>query len=307
MGKISQETRLHNYYKIFEQIHEISTISINDIAENTGLSRNTVSKYLKEMYNLNIIMGPHLRVNPHANYKEYVYLMNFSDPWLVFKGLNQFPHVLYHSITFGDWNTMVVTDNLLDFSRLKSFQTIVYQGVRGYSYTPKPEFTAWDECFKHLNEHITQYVPVPVHKNKKLLAPLPWGEDEWKLFHSFKYNVRKKVTPLLRTINVRYESYLKWAATLEAHSTVHTGFYPDGYTTYLSCCFLVSGCQSTVKSLFSHFPTTPFIMEINSNVLVFITMPSLETRKLFCTLYHMKINQIIEGFSHAVALFYCQH
>ncbi|MBU7025561.1 MAG: winged helix-turn-helix transcriptional regulator [Theionarchaea archaeon] len=195
MGKISKKTRMKNYFKIFEQIYEFPTMSLNEIAATTELSRNTVSKYLKEMYARNILVGPHLRVNPHANYKEYVYLMNFSDPWMVFKGLKGFPHVLYHAVAFGDWNTMVITNNPLDFSQLVGFHNVVYQGIRYCSYTPKPAHTTWDESLKKVCQQIAQGTPARIEYKSRKVAPLTWQEDEWKLFHIFKYNMRQKVTP----------------------------------------------------------------------------------------------------------------
>ncbi|MBU7027772.1 MAG: hypothetical protein HXS48_12620 [Theionarchaea archaeon] len=44
MGKISQGERMKNYYRIFEQIYGDPVMSLYDIAANTELSRNTVSK-----------------------------------------------------------------------------------------------------------------------------------------------------------------------------------------------------------------------------------------------------------------------
>jgi len=310
MGKISQETKIKNYFKIFEQIYENPTMSLYSISLDTGLCRNTVSKYVKEMYEKDIVLGPHIRMRPAANYKEYLYLMNFSDPFKVFNGLKGFPHVVYHAMTFGDWNTMVVTDRLLDFSTLVGFETVVYQGVRGCSYTCKVEYTLWDESFRKVNEQVAQSTCIEdEYKNQRLAPFLDWGEDEWKLFHTFKYNMRQKVTPNLQKINVRYETYTKWMDTLEDHCTIHTGFYPGGYQNYVSYCFLVSSdCGPLVKSLFSYFPTTTFVMELKSQLLVIVSIPfSDATTDLFCMLYRMKVNQIIKGFNKAVALFYYQH
>jgi DNA-binding Lrp family transcriptional regulator len=80
MGNISRMKRLKKYYKIFEQVYGSPLMSIYDIAQNTGISRNTVSKYVKEMYAQGIIYGPYLRMRPAVTSTEYVYLMNFTDP-----------------------------------------------------------------------------------------------------------------------------------------------------------------------------------------------------------------------------------
>ncbi|MGD2251146.1 MAG: winged helix-turn-helix transcriptional regulator, partial [Candidatus Methanofastidiosia archaeon] len=62
MGKITKKRQLENCYKIYEQVYHENTMSIHEIAQNTGLSRNTVAKYLKKMYKKDILRGPYLRV-----------------------------------------------------------------------------------------------------------------------------------------------------------------------------------------------------------------------------------------------------
>mgnify|MGYP001153920899 CR=1 FL=1 len=310
MGKNSQDKGKRNYFKIFEQIFESPTKSIFDISQAVGLSRNTVSAYLKDMYLRGIIVGPQIRLNPAPNYKEYIYLMSFRNPFQVFEGLKQFPNMLYHVMTFGEWNSMVVTDRPMDFSKLVGFESIVRQGVRGRSYTPRVGCTTWDESFQRTYEQVEKFTPVRTeYKDRRLSPPLDWGEDEWKLYHAFKFNLRKKVTPVLRKIKVRYESYSRWIDTLEDHSTIHVGFYPQGYQSYVTYCFLLSSdYEESVKSLFSFYPTTPFIVEVGSHLIVFLNMISSEiTRGLFCTIYDMKRKEMIKGFNQAVAVFHCQH
>ncbi len=310
MGKISQSERKRNYFKIYEQIFEEPTMSIFDIARNAKLSRNTTSKYLGEMYSRHILVGPQIRLDPAPNYKEYLYLMDFRSPFQVFEGLKGFPHVLYHVMTFGEWNIMAATDRPLDFSKLVGFERFVRQGIRGRSYTPKVEETTWNESVDQWVDQVAKFAPTQTeYKDRRLSPPLDWGEDEWKLYHAFKFNIRRKVTPTLRKIKVRYDIYTKWAETLQDHSTIHVGFYPDGYRNYMTYCFLFSsGYEESVKSLFSSFPTTPFIMEMGNQLMVFTNMISSKiTRGLFCTIYDMKRKEMIKGFKQAVAVFHCQH
>ncbi|MGD2251273.1 MAG: HTH domain-containing protein, partial [Candidatus Methanofastidiosia archaeon] len=75
MGKITSKKRLENFYRIYEQVYHENTMSIYEIAQNAGISRNTVRKYLKKMYEQDMLQGPYLRVKPAENYTEYVYLM----------------------------------------------------------------------------------------------------------------------------------------------------------------------------------------------------------------------------------------
>jgi len=226
MDKISRMKR-RSYHKIYEQIYQGPRISIIDITQNTGLSRNTVRRYLQEMYSQGILIGPYLRMKPAQNYREYMYLMNFSDPFFAFKGLKGFPHVLCCAITFGDWNIMVVTNRLLDFSQLVGFQSMVARGVKRITNTPKVEYISWDLCFTKINEKIKEFTPAQRESKTRTLPYLTWDTDEWKLYHAFKSNMRQKITPTLRKINVRYETYREWMGTLDTHCTIHTEFYPE--------------------------------------------------------------------------------
>ena len=304
MGGISLKTRLKGYYKIYEQIYTNPTIPTKNIGPNIRISRNTVIKYIKEMYRDHILVGPYLQVNPSPHYKQYVYLMDFTDPWKAFCGLKEFPHVVYHAITSGDWNTLVITDRLLDVTKMAGFKKVVTQGVRYCSYTPKVELKTWDETFQEVYKKLSQFKRRPEDKIREV-TPSTWQEPEWKLYHVFKH-IRKPVTPVLQKIGVRYEPYMKWKSDLYTHCTVHTGFYPGGYESYLDYCFLFStDYEESAKSVFSLFPTTPFFMEVDKQLLAFIQVNTPEVqRNLLCLIHNMQKLGMIKHFKQASILFH---
>ena len=307
MGKISENRKIKDYYKIFDVIREYPTLPIYDIAVHARLSRNTVSKYLREMYDKNILLGPCIRMKSSPNYMEYIYLVNFQDPHEVFKRLKGFPHILYRAITFGDWNTLIITDRLMDISKLVGFETLIHRGVKHCSYTLHNEFILWDEYFVQAYDQLFKFNPsLTEDKIRQVSFPLEWGDDEWKLFHAFKNNLRTKVTPTLKKIKVRYEAYSKWHENYLKNCTIHTGFYPQGYDTYSSHCLLIyTDYERTLKSLFASFPTTPYIMESGKELLLFINTNTPHTnRALISLLYDMKSKEIIKKFHHAVVMYY---
>jgi DNA-binding Lrp family transcriptional regulator len=301
--------KVRNYFKIFEEVYEDPTAHISDIAENTGLARNTVSKYLREMYKKTIITGPSLSMKSAPNYREYIYFLKFEDPLMVYNGLETFPHVLYHAVTSGDWNTMIVTDQPLDFSKLIGFQEMVHHDVKYVTDTPKPKYTTWEESFHERHRSIEQFEPSIEHKNRNLATFLPWGNNEWKLFHAFQKNMRKKVSPVLRKIKVRYGAYTKWQEDLGEHCSFHTGFYPQGYSKYMHYCFLFSSNhEKSLRPIFSSFPTTSVVTELEDHLLVSTYVISSDViRALLCIIYDMKAKRIITEFSHAVVLFHSIH
>jgi len=194
-----------------------------------------------------------------------------------------------------------------DFSKLTGFSKVIKNSVRYYSYTPKPEYTNWNKSFKNGYERIDQFTPQTEYRNRPVTA-LNWGEDQWKLFCTFTF-MRKKIKPLLQKIDVRYESYATWMKTLEDHCTVHTGIYPDGYQNYACYCFLVdTDYEESVKALFSLFPTTSFITELEKQLLCFAYVTSSDVkRKLICLLYDMETKNIMNRFNQAVVLFHSQY
>jgi predicted transcriptional regulator len=62
------EKRLGGYYRIYEEIFKEPTEPVQKIAQNTGISRNTVARYLTEMYESSILRGPAIFLKPARNY-----------------------------------------------------------------------------------------------------------------------------------------------------------------------------------------------------------------------------------------------
>jgi predicted transcriptional regulator len=79
MSRITEQ-KLEDYYRIYEEIFKEPTESVQKIAQNTGISRNTVSRYLTEMYKTSILRGPAIFLKPAKNYYQYVYFLTVKDP-----------------------------------------------------------------------------------------------------------------------------------------------------------------------------------------------------------------------------------
>jgi hypothetical protein len=306
MGKITSKKRLEYCYGIYEQIYHENTMSICEIAQNTGLSRNTVAKYLKKMYEKDMLQGPCLRITPTETYLTYVYLMQFDNPYTAFQRFKGFPHVVYCAYLFGDWNIMVITDKLLDLSRLVGFKEMVFRAVRGVSNTPEVDLISWKKSVHHAEEYLHNFEPKLTPNHRNVLPDLPWRNQEWKLFSAFHGNVRKKITPVLRELEVRYEEYRAWRKGLDVYCTSHLGFYPEGYTSYEHHCFLISTeYEPQVREIFSFFPTSSFFMEVGKYLLVIVSVPRPRvTRWLYCMINEMKAHKMIKKFWYAHFLFH---
>jgi hypothetical protein len=147
MVKKSVLNKLERCHRIYEQVYQDSLMPVYEIARNANLARNTVSKYLHEMLNQTSLLGPYLRMKATPTYREYVYLTNFSDPKRKFTALSCFPPVLDVVHTFGDWNTLLVTNQPLDITRMYGFQDLVLSEQKYSTITPKTEFISWKAAF----------------------------------------------------------------------------------------------------------------------------------------------------------------
>ena len=89
------------------------------------------------------------------------------------------------------------------------------------------------------------------------------------------------------------------------HCTFHTEFYPKGYNTYVSLCLLLdSDYKQSVKVLFSLFPTTPIVIKVNNQLLIFLKVSTSEyKRDTICTMYDMKVVEMIKGLKKAQTVF----
>jgi hypothetical protein len=294
MAKRSRLAKLKTCHSIYEQIYREGQIPIWKIAQNTGLPRSTTTRYIGEMYERKILVGPYLNMRAAPDYREYVYLADFRDPQRKFPGLSHFPSVVECALTFGDWNTFLVTSQPLDVPRMHEFQELVAVEQKHVTITPKTEFTTWDAAFSKAYEVMRTGSPGNL---KRMVAPaLDWHEDQWKMYDGFSPNLRKIAAPTLKESGVRYESYRAWKQELETHCTIHTEFYPDSYDQYNHHCFLVkSSCECQVLNVVSCLPATCRIVEMEDHLLIFVSTVSVAVlKRLVILMMNLKTSGLLD-------------
>jgi hypothetical protein len=288
------------YFPIARKISEAPFMPISIMSPQIRMSRSTISRCIIRMYEEQRLVGPWLSMNPHENYSQYVYFMNFSDPLHIFEGLKGFPHVMYNALTFGEWNTLIIAEKSLEFSVLKGFQSEIWRGEKGFTYTPPVARISWEQSWREVKQRLGIGLLKRDEKAKKLMV-LDWGEREWKLYHAFKSNMRQPVKPILRNLGMRYGPFIQWKKSLPEHCGIHTEFYPQPVGTFTNHCLLFkSRYIGAVEEVFSMFPTTPIFVEMGDSVLVYVKMTSDMTSNLIDMVYNMKERGIVEDARYAV-------
>jgi hypothetical protein len=303
----SRKKRMENWYRIYAELYENPFSSVHTIARKTGISHITVYRYLRDMRQYNILKGPYLQMKSLSNYQEYMYLLNFSDPIIVFDWLKHIPHVLYHALTLGKWNTLIITDLPIDFSRLCRFEDSHFSGLKLKAETPKIQFVSWESWVNWIDK-VNQYDGAPI-PNSRESSFLSWGKEEWELYHAFKTNLRKKVMPVLERLGISYEVYTDWKKSIDEYCTVLLGFFPENPANSMVHTFLISGDNKDFLTHFcSHFPVTPVLYDLGECILVGIHVHSAnELKEVFSLFNALKENEIIQDLKYAAIVKGFQH
>lgn len=228
--------KLIRYYTIYEHIYDNPKIPICEISEKTRLSRNTVSRYLKEMYDKTIIEGPSISLSPAPNYHEYASFLEFTRPFSAFENFCDFPHVIERTLGCGLWNVFLVSEGGMDFSALRGLQQNRLQSVKSCTYIPKVLSLKWEKSVEKIHETMTfPRAKTTLYQEK---SPLPWKKRQWTLYHTFRPNLRVPVVSALKKCRQHFDVYRPWVSALENHGLIQTGFYPSGSDNYVMIDFL---------------------------------------------------------------------
>jgi DNA-binding Lrp family transcriptional regulator len=291
------------FFPVAEKISEDPFLTIHAMSSQIQMSRSTISRRLKKMYADRIIIGPQLSVRPHRNYIPYIYLLQVSNPLCISGELKALSSVKNHAVAMGEWNACILTDRMMDFSALDGFQRVVFSGKRYDVYSPRIRYTTWEQSWREIKQKLEHCTPTSESTNG-ILPELPWGEQEWQLYRALRLNARQDILPLLRKHHIRYETFQRWRKTLVNHCTVHTGFYPGGLDRYMDLCILFrTKYAQTVKELFSLFPATPFLADLDDHILVLVRITSDMMSDVGSLIYGMKEKGIVEDARCAVVSF----
>ena len=301
---VKKNRTILQYINIANILREDPFNSLSDMSSRINLSKNTISKYLKKMYANRVLIGPQLSVKPHKNYTPYIYLLQVSSPYDIFRELKAIPHVKNLTISLGEWNISMLTDRMMDFSALEGFQKVVFEGKRYDVYSPPIRYTTWEQSFKEIRQELEGCTPIIEKSTISVPPELPWGEQEWELYRAMRLNVRQDIRPVLQEHSILYETYQRWKKTVLDHCTVHTGFYPGGIDVYMNFYIVFqTDFAQVIKELFSLFPTTPFIADLDEHILAVVRIPFSLRGYMNNVIDGMREKGIVEDAHCAVGLF----
>ena len=293
MGRVSYEEKMKLYYSLYEQLYKAPAACTAELSRRTVICRNTVSKYLNEMYDQGILIPPFLSLKSIHPYAEYVSLLNFDNIHSLTPRLKTFPAMVEGIRCALDWNYLSVTTHPLDFRCLTHFRSQLFQGRKEQIITPRcslSEATALESP-----PSLPLRTP-PTHHT------IPWNEDEWSLYMLFRSDINTSITPLLKKTPIRYDTYLSWKKTLPAFTTTHVLFYPHGYGAYTHWYFLIETVYD-LSEMFEQWPASCILTDLGKYILLQIPVYTpLQVQKMLQILDILQDNSFIRLCYHGVAL-----
>jgi hypothetical protein len=282
---------LKGFHKIYEQVCENPSINQEDIFRNTRIPRGTVSRYIQEMYDQSILVGPMLFLKPAEDYPLHAAFCEFDNAYIVHERLEQFPRIISSSWNCGKWNIMVVCDAPMDFTLLKGFRSCIYEGAKSLTFLSQVSFLDWSASMGSIQAKLS-----PPEKKTTLyeIGPsLQWDKEDWILYEKVKQNTRVKITPLLKECSLSYERYRKWIAKVHRHPSscvTQTAFYPHGLNTYFCYDFLFnSNYHRQLTDILGMLPSTSIFFSVGSHLFARISvMNTKESQDLFSLMVKLK-------------------
>jgi DNA-binding Lrp family transcriptional regulator len=300
MSRIT-EKRLRDYYKIYEEIFKEPTEPVQKIAQNTGIPRNTVSRYLKEMYESSILRGPAIFLKPARNYYQYVYFLAVDNPVSAYERFAGSHDVISVSVECGQWNSLVISEKVVDFSGLKGSEKCILQGRKGVTSLSKVTYVDWDQSLESISSVLS-----PPPKKSILYEEIPainWTAKEWTLYDKFKHNIRVEAEPILKECEISYQQYQTWISRLPEVALIQPAFYPAGLKSYSFYDFLFkSGYRRELATVLGMLPSTSVFFCVGDYLFARLSVPSKRENDLISLISELKDKGYFTGYHLSTAV-----
>jgi hypothetical protein len=110
---------------------------------------------------------------------------------------------------------------------------------------------------------------------------MEWDEEDEKLYNAFQYDLRRKLTPVMKENLISGEKIYKWFSRLHETCTIYTQFYPDGIDQYDPYLLTIdTEYEDFVIDLFSQFPTSSTFFTVEEKLFCFCNAKSTYLRRV---------------------------
>ena len=266
--RTSLEQRRKQYWIIYQLLFQTPRVYIKDISSAIGADPSVTSRRIQEAFELGYIVGPQVRKRSYSNMKEYTYFVDCKDPRKQFLKLKKDKNVVYHAVMIGSPNLWIVSREKMDIKG-----DIIVGGLRSDYHISCAQNRSWEKSLQIMKGGAESFSPETFEPNGTLQThwdeTARWDTKDETLFREFKYDMRKKLSPIMRKHHTSGEKLYKWLEKLPECCTTATYYFPETASAYDPYLFMFeTDYEDFLIDLFSELPTSSFFFKIENKLVL---------------------------------------
>lgn len=264
--RMSLEERRQQYWIVYQSLFQTPRIYIKDVASVLGADPAVTSRRMREAFEAGYIVGPQIRKRSYSNMKEYVYFVNCENPRKLYLKYNEDFNVVYHAVMIGSPNLWIVSREPFDVEG-----DVILEGFRSDYHIPFAQNCSWETALKVMQEKVNAFNPETYAPNEiintHLNEPINWDAKDETLYRAFKYNLRKKLSPIMREHHISGEKLYTWLEKIPKCCTTATYYFPETASAYDPYFFMFeTDYEDFIVDLFSELPTSSFFFKVSNRL-----------------------------------------
>lgn len=278
------EKRLGIYHEIFLSIAEWARKSITRIAKDIGHTgrgrrRATISEYLQDMYNRQIIFNPNLLLKTFEEPQWKAFLLKNSDEKEIFSTFKILSSRMSYCLFLSGKYDYFVTcpKDHVDFESLE-----VEIGMESILYTPiftRP--SGWNQSFESALQKVSGFSFQRGLLERPVNGILPWDDLDLRVFDLMKGNARKEYSEVARRTGVTIRTVKRrFLDNIVPHCEFAHYFFPRGYSYYDKTFFVIrTEYEKSLVRAFHLLPCTTYVYPFEEGI--------------GCNVFHKNINDLM--------------
>jgi DNA-binding Lrp family transcriptional regulator len=260
--RITQEKRKKQYRTIYEKLRRDPRIYAKELAKVLGIDRDVASRRLKEAFEQGYISLPQVRKRSYKNTKEYIYLVKSENPLESFIQYKKDMHVIYHAVMGGFANLWIIASKEIDVEGY-----VIICGPRSDYYIVYAPNHSWDQAIENIKKKVRAFSLEEYSLERIIEAhwneTIGWDQEFEILSREFKYNLRRKLTPVMKNSHISADKIYRFFEKLPECCTILVRYFPDSISAYDPYLFMFeTDYEDFVIDLFSELPTSSFFFKV---------------------------------------------
>ena len=264
--KHAGEQKEKQYRTIYDALDETPRIKTKTLATILGITPVAASRRLKEALDFGYVLSPQLRKRSFSNMKEYMYFFDCSYPFDVYKEYVKNMDIVYHAVMKGFANFWVISNKEITIDGdIKGY------GLRTDYHIAYAVNRSWDETMPVMQKRVAHFDPKD-YAPRGIIGShwdetIEWDAEDEILFGEFKYDLRKKLSPIMKTQLISAGEIYKFFDKMHQCCSVYTQYFPETIAAYDSYLFMFeTDYEDFVIDLFSALPTSSFFFKVSNKL-----------------------------------------